>query len=116
MRLDRRGPGRPSEGGAAPAVPGAARWAVRVGVLVLLLGALLIVRTTVATPVRVSSASMEPTLAVGNVVLVSQHRPGLDDLDRGDLIPFTSPEAARRTVKRVIGLPGDSLVIKDSVL
>jgi signal peptidase I len=91
-------------------------WAVRVGVLVLVVGVLFLLRATVATPVRVSSASMEPTLDVGDVVLVSQRPSGLDDLDRGDLVTFVSPEDGRRTVKRVIGLPGDTLVIKDSVL
>jgi signal peptidase I len=107
---------RPSSDGSASARPATKHWALRVGVLVLVVGVLLLVRATVATPVRVSSASMEPTLDVGNVVLVSQQAPQLGDLDRGDLVTFTSPEDGRRTVKRVIGLPGDSVVIKDSVL
>jgi signal peptidase I len=85
-------------------------------VTLLVLGVLLLLRATVATPVRVSSASMEPTFAAGDTVLVSQQRPELDDLDRGDLVTFVSPEDDRRAVKRVVGLPGDSLVIKDSVL
>ena len=82
----------------------------------MVLAVLLVLRETVATPVRISSASMEPTFDVGNVVLVSQQPPGLEDLNHGDLVTFTSPEDGRRTVKRVVGLPGDSVVIKDSVL
>ena len=89
---------------------------MRAGVLVVVVAVLLALRATVATPVRVSSESMEPTLGVGNVVLVSQQPPELDALERGDLVTFTSPEDGRRTVKRVVGLPGDSVVIKDSVL
>jgi signal peptidase I len=94
----------------------AGRRVARGAVLLLLVGVLLLLRATVATPVRVSSASMEPTLRVGDVVLVSQQSPQLADLEHGDLVTFASPEDDRRTVKRVIGLPGDSLVIKDSVL
>ncbi len=90
--------------------------ALRVGVLAVLVGAVLFVRTTLVTPVRVSSASMEPTLYAGDVALVRQQPPDIDDLDRGDLVTFVSPEDGRRTIKRVTGLPGDSLVIKDSVL
>jgi signal peptidase I len=82
----------------------------------VLVGAVLFVRTTLVTPVRVSSASMEPTLYAGDVALVRQQPPDIDDLDRGDLVTFVSPEDGRRTIKRVTGLPGDSLVIKDSVL
>lgn len=89
---------------------------MRVGILVLLLAAVLLVRATIATPVRVSSASMEPALTAGDVVLVGQQPPDLDELVRGDLVTFVSPEDGRRTIKRVSGLPGDSLVIKDSLL
>jgi signal peptidase I len=81
-----------------------------------LLAALLLVRTTVVAPVRVASASMLPTYAAGDVVLVSQRSPDLSDIDRGDVITFRSPEDGHSALKRVIGLPGDSLVILDSQL
>jgi|tagenome__1003787_1003787.scaffolds.fasta_scaffold20900260_2 signal peptidase I len=89
--------------------------------VVVLLGlaavaALLLVRAAVVTPVRVTSASMLPTYATGDVVLVSQRPPDLSDIDRGDLITFRSPEDGHSAIKRVIGLPGDSLVILDSEL
>ena len=86
-----------------------------VGLLVLL-GALVVVRTEVATPVRVASASMLPTFHAGDLVLAGQQAPELDDLARGDLVTFVSPEDGGRALKRVIGLPGDAVVIKDSVL
>jgi signal peptidase I len=90
--------------------------ALKLGALLALLGVLLVLRAEVATPVRIASASMSPTFDAGDVVLVSQRPPALADLDRGDLVTFVSPEDGERTLKRVIGLPGDSLVIKDSVL
>ena len=113
---DLQAPARPSGDGSAFAVPGRRGWVLRVGALLAVLGVLLLGRATVATPVRVSSESMQPTFAAGDVVLVSQQAPALEDLDRGDLVTFVSPEDGRRALKRVIGLPGESVVIKDSVL
>lgn len=75
-----------------------------------------LLRTTVAFPVRVDSASMMPAFRAGDVVLVSRARPVIEDLKRGDLVTFRSPEDGGRALKRVIGLPGDALVIKDSLL
>jgi signal peptidase I len=89
-----------------------------VGPAVLVLAAVLlvtVVRSTVATPVRVSSSSMLPTLARGDVVLVDPEV-AADDLEHGDVITFTDPEDGRTSLKRVVGLPGERLVIKDAVL
>lgn len=85
-------------------------------VLVLLVGGVALVRATVAFPVRVDSASMMPTYSAGDVVLVSRTPPSIDDLHRGDTVVFTSPQDRRLTLKRVVGLPGDVLVILDSRL
>lgn len=81
-----------------------------------MLATLALLRATVAEPVRVASASMQPTYAAGDVVLVTRHRPDLSDIERGDLVTFRSPEDGNSALKRVIGLPGDSLVILDSQL
>lgn len=83
--------------------------------LVALVGVVL-VRALVATPVRVESASMQPTFAVGDVVLVGRTPPDVDDVRRGDLVTFVSPQDGRVTLKRVLGLPGEALVILDGVL
>lgn len=85
-------------------------------VLVLLVGAVALVRATVAFPVRVDSASMQPTYAAGDVVLVSRTPPAADGVRRGDLVVFPSPQDGRRSLKRVVGLPGDELVILDGLL
>ncbi len=83
--------------------------------LVALVGVALL-RATVVVPLRVESASMLPTYGTGDVVITSRVSPALADLDRGDLVVFRSPDDRRRTLKRVVGLPGDVLVIRDSLL
>lgn len=75
-----------------------------------------VVRTTVVTPVRIDSSSMSPTLREGDVVLVSRHAPDPGSLERGDLVVFAMPTDGARAVKRVVGLPGESVVVLDGVL
>jgi signal peptidase I len=99
-----------------PTTRPAGRRATGVVLLLALVGAVALLRATVAFPVRVDSASMMPTFREGDVVLVSHTRPDLEDLSRGDLVTFRSAEDGKRVLKRVVGLPGDSLVIKDSLL
>lgn len=84
-------------------------------VLVLALGsaAVLGVRSEVAEPVRVASESMAPTLGRGDVVLVDKR----DRAPRRDeLVTFDSPEDGSRTLKRVVGVAGDVVAIRDAIL
>lgn len=68
----------------------------------------------VTARIRIESVSMENTLHQGNAVLVNRlaYRFGLPE--RGDIVvfnpPFDSPEPY---IKRVIGLPGDQIEIRD---
>lgn len=84
--------------------------------LALLVGGLALLRATVVVPVRVESASMLPTLAPGDVVLVSRTPPTVADLEHGDLVVFQSPDDGQQALKRVVGLPGEDLVVRDGVL
>ncbi len=86
-------------------IPRSARWLVAAMVLVLALHAF------VAETFRVTGSSMEATLAPGDVLLVSKLRS--DAPARGDVVVFrfpTRPDAV--LVKRVIGVPGDRVVIR----
>lgn len=84
--------------------------------LVGVVGAVALLRSTVAFPVRVASSSMQPTFSAGDVVLVSRGRPELAGLRRGDVVTFRPPDHGRRALKRVVGLPGDTLVVLDGRL
>lgn len=60
--------------------------------------------------VNVPSESMEPTLNVGDKLLVTNIY-NLDNLQFGDIVVFYSKELEQYMVKRLIGFPGDSITI-----
>jgi len=77
------------------------------------------VRAYVVQSYLIPSASMEPTLMVGDRILVNKLSYHLHGVGRGDIVVFATPpkEAAADTsikdlVKRVIGLPGDVISSK----
>jgi len=74
---------------------------------------LLGLRAEVVEPVRVAGGSMEPTLHKGQVVVVNKRdrTPA-----RGDLITFRSPQDGELMLKRVVGLGGDVVDIRDAIL
>lgn len=81
--------------------------------LVMVLVAFLIF-SFVLIPGKVPSSSMEPTLKIGDIAIVN----GLAYLgstpQRGDIITFKHDEFGKDIlIKRVIGLPGDSLMFVD---
>jgi signal peptidase I len=65
--------------------------------------------------VRVQKISMEPTLLPGEILLVNKLEYKLGEIERGDIVTFHYPlDPTLDYVKRVIGLPGDSVVVKDN--
>lgn len=69
-------------------------------------------------PFQVEGRSMQPRLFNGERILVDKITPRLGALRRGDIVVFRSPLDGRRVlVKRVVGLPGETIEIqKGSVL
>jgi len=100
---------------ARPAVPSRRGWRWPVLVVLLVTAGVPTLRDQVAVPVRVGSSSMLPTLAAGDVVLL-RHGLAAGEIERGDIVRFSSPTGSGPALKRVLGLPGDSLVVLDSVL
>jgi signal peptidase I len=102
-----------------PVVPprsgSSSRW-LREGLLVVLVAVLVAVllRTFVVQTFYIPSGSMEPTLQVGDRILVNKLSYHLHGVDRGDIVVFGRPATencggpeVNDLVKRVIGLPGD---------
>lgn len=85
-------------------------------------------RTAVADWNPIPSGSMRPTLLEGDVVLVNRLaydlKVPLTDISlvqlgepaRGDVVTFTSPADGVRLIKRIVGLPGDTIQMRDEVL
>ncbi len=59
---------------------------------------------------RVKSWSMAPTLRPGSLLLTRRLRRS-DRVRRGDVVVLRSAELGRRVVKRVVGLPGETVVV-----
>jgi signal peptidase I len=85
-------------------------------------------RTAVADWNPIPSGSMRPTLLEGDVVLVNRLaydvKVPLTDLSlaatgepqRGDVVTFHSPRDGTRLIKRVVGVPGDTVALIGDVL
>ncbi|MBO0432858.1 signal peptidase I [Enterococcus sp. DIV0660C] len=76
------------------------------GVLILVLAAILLARIFVFTPVTVNGHSMDPTLSDGQRLISSK----ISKYERFDIITTKEPEDEERMiVKRIIGMPGDTV-------
>lgn len=87
-----------------------------------------VLRSFIFEPFQIPSGSMIPTLKIGDYILVNKFSYGLRfpvtrfkffDLgypERGDVMVFTPPHDKRYFIKRVLGLPGDKIMIKNNIL
>ncbi len=82
---------------------------------VLIVAAIVVtVRTFIAAPYIVDGQSMQPTLENDDFLLTERLSTRFDRLQRGDIVVFLYPgNIAERYVKRIIGLPGDRIAIRD---
>ena len=89
----------------------------------------LLLRTFLVEAFRIPSGSMENTLLIGDflfvnkavygaeVPLTGRHLPPFREPQRGDVLVFDSvEEEGLKVVKRLIGMPGDTLAMKGSAL
>ncbi|NML98704.1 signal peptidase I [Paraburkholderia sp. RP-4-7] len=88
-----------------------------------------VVRSFVVEPFKIPSGSMVPTLLVGDFILVNKFNYGIRlpitntkitegrPLERGDVVVFRYPkDESVDYIKRVIGLPGDTVAYQDKQL
>lgn len=89
----------------------------------------LFIRTFIVQAFKIPSGSMKPTLQIGDHILVNKFTYGVDlpftDVtiipggrpERGDIIVFEYPvEPDKDFIKRVIGIPGDVVEIRDKTV
>lgn len=88
--------------------------------LVAVLLVFLILRPFVVQAFYIPSGSMIPTLEINDRILVNKFIYFFREPQRGDIVVFVSPPNAdteqKDFIKRVIGLPGDRLAVRDGYL
>lgn len=67
-----------------------------------------LIRTFIITPVRVDGDSMKNTLKNGDILLLYK----LGSINRFDIIVLDEEKDNEKIIKRVIGLPGETVAIK----
>lgn len=107
-------------------------------IVAVALGLALLIQALLVKPFRIPSQSMEPTLDVGQRVLVDRVSFRFSDPERGDIVVFNPPLGSQRGnqcgadhstnqacpeptdepadtnfIKRVVGVPGDRLKVID---
>jgi len=117
----------PGEGQAEPAPPRRSWRHNPLVELVLILavafGLAYLIQAYVVRPYKIPSASMEPALEVGDMVLVNRFIYQFENPHRGDIIVFHPPgvgaeavkgdttQASVNYIKRIVGLPGETVQI-----
>ena len=90
--------------------------------LVLTLIIFVVVQTFIARPYCVLQQSMEHTLEPGQCVLIDELTPRIGTYGRGDIVVFNPPPRwapqgdSTPFIKRVIGVGGDTVAIKDGAV
>ncbi|TSA44147.1 signal peptidase I [bacterium] len=82
--------------------------------IIIAVVAVFIVRSFIAQPFLVSGSSMEPSFNNGNYLLVDELTYNLRNPERGEVVVFKYPKDPNTYfIKRIIGLPGETVRIKD---
>ena len=122
----RRAAGAPKEGQAATGYPLIVEYARSFFPIFLFV---LVLRSFIAEPFRIPSASMMPTLLIGDFILVNKYDYGVrlpvinikivpnKTPQRGDIVVFRYPVDPKIPfIKRIVGLPGDHVAYYDKTL
>ncbi len=95
---------------------------------VLFIAVMLVFRSAIADWNQVPSGSMQPTILIGDRIVVDKlaydlripftlHRlASWHEPERGDVVTFPSPKDEQLLVKRIIGIPGDVVSLRNNVL
>ncbi|HWD55966.1 MAG TPA: signal peptidase I [Acidimicrobiales bacterium] len=95
------------------------RWIIELaGVVVVAVVVAFLLRTFVIATYSIPSGSMEPTLQIGDRIVVDKLSYDFHGVDRGNIVVFSTPPnedcggpPVADLVKRVVGLPGESISV-----
>jgi signal peptidase I len=120
----------------SPQTSRVARWTKSIVDVLSILVVVVAAKTAIAEPYYVPSGSMEPTLQIGDELLATKYPYGYSSASlpvfltlpdtrriwgalprRGDIVVFRWPgDRSQIWVKRVVGLPGDRIALRDGRL
>lgn len=83
---------------------------------VLVIVIALLIKNYIFTPIRVNGSSMEPTLKDGDIMILNEIGYHLNGVKRFDIVVVKKDNDNDRIIKRVIGLPGETVAFKDNKL
>ncbi|MBE3587458.1 MAG: signal peptidase I [Thermoanaerobacteraceae bacterium] len=93
-----------------------ALWEILESVVIAVLLAT-VIRIFILAPFYIPTGSMEPTLQVGDRIIVSKLSYRIGEPHRGDIVVFKYPlDPDRDFVKRLIGMPGETVALRNSRL
>ena len=78
--------------------------------------AVVLIRTFIVTPAIVSGDSMDDTLKDGQLVILNKLIYRIDDIERFDIVVVKNKEDNDKIIKRVIGLPNETIEYIDNKL
>lgn len=82
--------------------------------IIVSLVAVYLIRSFIVQPFYVRGASMEPNFENGQYLIINEIGYRFEKPERGDVVVFRYPlDPSEYFIKRVIGLPGDSVEIDD---
>jgi signal peptidase I len=89
----------------------------------------LIIKTSIVEAYKIPTASMEDTLLIGDFLLANKfvygaqlplvgwRLPAFSQPERGDVVIFLFPgDGVTKYIKRCVGVPGDTILVRDKVL
>lgn len=79
---------------------------------IIIITVVVLIRTFIVTPIRVSGPSMNPTLKNGDIMILNK----LSKIDRFDIVVINSKHLNDVLIKRVIALPGETLEVVNGVI
>lgn len=82
-------------------------------IVVIALAIIIPIRTFVLQPFYVKGASMEPNFRDNEYLIIDELSYRMHDPRRGDVVVLRSPSLNEFLIKRVIGLPGERVIVND---
>ncbi len=83
---------------------------------VIIIVAVVLIRTFIITPALVDGASMDNTLKDGQLVIINKFSMIVSEPKRFDIVVVKNNDSHDKIIKRVIGLPNEKIVYRDNNL